>query len=52
MADPDDDLLDGCEVDFNEDLTTDDDLPFVALFAGVPEDEIEKVAGEYRELLS
>lgn len=48
----DDDELDGCELDFSENPTPDDEVDYVVLFAGVPEDEIEKVAAEYKELFN
>lgn len=51
MADEDVDDLDGCEEDFNDHLVTDEEVPYVALFAGVPEEDIEQVAAEYRETL-
>ena len=32
---PDDDLLDGCELDFTEDPTPDEHVPYAVLFAGI-----------------
>jgi hypothetical protein len=48
----DDDDVDGCEIDFTEDPTPDDDLDYVVLFADVLGDEkaIEARADEYRAL--
>jgi len=46
-----DDLLDGCEEDFTQDPISDDDEPYVALFAGVPEAEVEAHAEELRRAL-
>lgn len=47
----DDDELDGCELDFNDnDPTPDDEVDFVALFAGASKAEAKKLAKEYRKL--
>lgn len=48
---PEEDDLDGCEIDFAEHAIGDEDEPFVALFAGVPEDEVEAHAEELRKAL-
>lgn len=47
----DDDELDGCELDFAADPTTDDDAPYLALFAGVDPSDVEAHAAELRQLL-
>lgn len=47
----DDDELDGCDVDFAADPTTDDNVPYVALFAGVPPDDVVDHARQLREVL-
>jgi len=61
MTDEPDDL-DGCELDMATDPTTDDDLPYVVLFASVDEShrglwgrrehrhDIEQLADEWRDL--
>ena len=57
----DDDLLDGCDIDFAEDPTSDEDLPYEVLFAGVKEQHglfghlkhhhaIDEKAEEWQEL--
>ncbi len=46
----DDDFLDGCSLDFTENPTADEDAPYVALFAGVPREDVEAVAAEYRKV--
>lgn len=46
----DDDFLDGCEEDFAADPIADEDTPFVALFAGIPPEDVEAVAAEYRKV--
>lgn len=43
--------VDGCEVDLAADPTSDDDLDFVVLFAGVPADQVEAHAAKLREVL-
>jgi len=48
----DSDKLDGCGLDFQPDPTQDSDAPFVALFAEVPDHEVEGLAVQYRALLS
>ena len=44
--------LDGCEEDFTEDPTEDDDIATVALFASVNEEDVEKTAAEWGELFN
>ena len=41
--DPDDDHIDGCDVDFEEDPLPEDHQAVYPLFAGVPDDEVEQV---------
>ena len=48
--DPDDDFLDGCDVDFNEDPLPEEHQELYPLFAGVPDDEVEVHAAKLREL--
>lgn len=50
---PDDDLLDADDFDGSpaDDPVSDDDLPYVALFAGVPEDEVAAHAAAMRHVL-
>ena len=45
------DDLDGCDVDFGEDPTSDDEVPYLALFEGAdtPE-EIALLKAEYEKL--
>ena len=47
---PDDDELDGCEVDFTVAPTSDEDLAAVVLFAGVDPNDVPLIAERYREL--
>ena len=42
--------LDGCEEDFTEDVTDDDDITALVLFASVKEEDVEKVAAEWKGL--
>lgn len=46
----DEHTLDGCDVDLAEDPTSDEDLPYLVLFAGVPADQVEQHAAALREL--
>ncbi len=50
----DDDLLDGCDLDFTDAPTSDDDLDGVVLFADVSDDPaaIEERRAEWQELLA
>lgn len=50
----DDDLLDGCDLDFTEAPTGDDDLDAVVLFADVADDPaaIERRRAEWQELFT
>lgn len=50
-VDPTDDELDGCDIDFAEHAVDDDVVPYVALFAGVDEADVEAHAAQLRELL-
>lgn len=43
------DNIDGCEVDFDSDPVSDDDLDLFVLFPDGPDDKLEK---EYKELWS
>lgn len=52
MHGPDDDTLDGCDVDTTEDPTPDEDIDGVVLFAGVPADQVEAHAAALREVLA
>ena len=51
MTDDDSDLLDGCDLDFTIDPTSDEDLPWVVLFA-TAEVEPDEEQGPLRDLLS
>ena len=47
MSEEIDDFVDACDVDFNEDPTSDDDLDYIVLF---PNGKDEKLEAEYKEL--
>lgn len=42
---------DGCDLDFAEDPTPDEDIDLLVLFAGVPPDQVEQHAADLRALL-
>jgi hypothetical protein len=50
----DDDTIDGCDLDYAEDPTSDEDLPYVALFAEALDPAtpktVEEAESEWREL--
>ena len=51
MAGDERDDLDGCAAVLDStDYVSDDDLPYVALFAGVPPDRIDDVAAQWRTI--
>lgn len=43
--------LDGCDVDMVADPTSDDDLAYLVLFAGVAPEDVEAHAAALREVL-
>ena len=44
--------LDGCEEDFTEDPTSDDDITAVVLFASADEENVETLVAEWGELFN
>lgn len=51
MANPTDDALDGCDIDFTEHALPDEEAEIgVTLFADVPADQVDEVAAYYREV--
>lgn len=50
MATPDDDALDGCDLDLSGDVLSDDDVLGHVLFAGVPADQVAEHAAALRAL--
>ena len=50
MVNPESDDIDGGEAAFAENPTADEDVPYIALFAGVAPEDVERVADEWRQL--